>query len=65
MLPGGHGQQRIREHHACAGLGDHPPGRYWCVHRLGTVECLPSSGLKSLTGCFGVLTDLGTELFEA
>jgi hypothetical protein len=46
-------------------LGDHPPGRYWCVHRLGTVECLPSSGLKSLTGCFGVLTDLGTELFEA
>ena len=65
MLHGGHGQQRIREHHACAGLGDHPPRRRWCVHRLGTVERLPSCGLKPLTCCFGVLSDLCTELVEA
>jgi hypothetical protein len=65
MLPGGHGQQRIREHDACAGLGDHPPGRHRCLHCLGTIKRLSSRGLKALTGCFGVLTDLGAEGLEA
>ena len=65
MLYGGHGQQRIREHHARVGLGDHSPGRGWSVHRLGTIERLPSCGLKPLTGCCGVLSDLSTELLEA
>ena len=65
MLPGGHGQQRIREHHARAGLGGHPPGWHWCLHRLGIGECLPRCGLKPFTGCFGVLPNLCTELVEA
>ena len=61
-MTAGHGERRIREHHACSGVGHRPARGDRRVHRLGSGQRLSNSGLSISRQAFSCLLSIKPDL---